>query len=278
MLVIATGVITGALTAPTAAFAATVKTDQVRAGGMINVRALASSGSRRVNGLKGGMTVKITCQLVGELVRGPLRNTKMWDHLAIGGYVSDALIAHPLKRAPIPRCVAPASAADSIPPAKDGISTTSATFLTSIAGGARRGFREYQVPASVTMAQAILESGWGKSKLTANDKNYFGIKCFGSPGEIAVSCHTYVTKECTKAGVCYSTTAVFRAYRSAADSFRDHALFLAERSRYAAAFKYSTVPDKFAAEIHKAGYATDPQYTTKLIGLMKSYDLYRYDR
>jgi flagellar protein FlgJ len=230
-----------------------------------------------VNGLKGGMTVKITCQQSGELVRGPLRNTKLWDHLSIGGYVSDALVNHPIKRGPIPRC-ASAATADTIPPAKDGISANSASFLTAIAGGARQGFRDYRVPASVTMAQAILESGWGKSKLTANDKNYFGIKCFGSPGAIAINCHTYVTQECTKAGVCYTTTAVFRVYRSASDSFRDHALFLAERSRYAAAFKYSTVPDKFAAEIHKAGYATDPKYTSKLIGLMKSYDLYRYDR
>jgi uncharacterized protein YraI len=275
LLVIAGGVMAGAFAGPSAALAAT-SADTVRSSGPVNIRAGANTAAKRINGLKNGMKVTITCQVAGELVRGTVRNTTLWDKLSVGGYVSDGYVVHPLKRAAIPRCVT--AAAKPVPAPKAGISASSAAFLTAIAAPARQGYREYRVPASVTMAQAILESGWGRSKLTANDKNYFGIKCFGEPGEIAIGCHTYSTQECTKAGACYTTTAVFRVYKNATDSFRDHALFLAARTRYAAAFSYTTVPDRFAAEIHKAGYATDPKYTEKLVGLMKQFDLYRYDR
>ena len=60
-------------------------------------------------------------------------------------------------------------------------------------------------------------------------------------------------------------------------AIRDHAAFLKNSKRYAKAFAYPKNPNQFAAEIHKAGYATDPGYTTKLVNLMKQYDLYRYD-
>jgi hypothetical protein len=280
-LAVAGGVVSGMLAGSAPALAA-ASGDWVKTGGpVLNVRAGANQAAKRINGAPHGYKVTIVCQVVGQLIRGPVRNTNLWDRISLGGYISDAYVVHPAKRAPIPRCASatiPKSAPVSpIPAPKDGISASAAAFLNSTAGAARQGFREYRVPASVTLAQAILESGWGKSKLTANDKNYFGIKCFGSPGAIASGCHTYSTQECTKAGACYNTTAVFRTYRSATDSFRDHAVFL-KRTRYANAFKYSTVPDKFAAEIHKAGYATDPKYTVKLVNLMKQYDLYRYDR
>ncbi len=275
VLLVTAAVVSSTVVGPSPALAATA-TDTVRSSGPVNVRAGANTAAKRINGLKNGMKVTIKCQVVGQYIRGTVRNTVLWDRLSIGGYVSDGYIVHPARRAAIPRCVT--AAAKPIPAPKAGISASSAAFLTGIAAPARQGYREYKVPASVTMAQAVLESGWGKSKLTANDKNYFGIKCFGSPGPIATGCHTYKTQECTKAGDCYTTTAVFRVYKSPTDSFRDHALFLAERTRYAAAFKYSGAPDQFAAEIHKAGYATDPKYTSKLVSIMKSYDLYRYDR
>ena len=67
-------------------------------------------------------------------------------------------------------------------------------------------------------------------------------------------------------------------YASVLESLRDHALTLSSRSRYAPAFAYSDAPNQFAAEVHKAGYATDPNYTTLLTGIMAKYDLYRYDR
>ena len=129
----------------------------------------------------------------------------------------------------------------------------------------------------MTIAQSILESGWGRSGLTRRDHSYFGIKCFGTPGTIAVGCRTYATTEC-EGDRCFPTTAAFRAYRNAAGSFADHGNFLKVNSRYQNAFKYSTNPDQFAREIHKAGYATSPSYANDLIALMKQYNLYRYDK
>ena len=144
------------------------------------------------------------------------------------------------------------------------------------AGPAQASQREFKVPASVTLAQAILESGWGKSKLAVQDRNYFGIKCFGGPGGYAAGCRDYPTTECGSGG-CGKTTASFRTYRTAADSFADHGAFLVSNSRYRPAFAHTGDPDRFAQEIAKAGYATDPAYPTKLIGLMRTHDLSRYD-
>jgi flagellar protein FlgJ len=155
---------------------------------------------------------------------------------------------------------------------------SNAAFLAAAAGPAQASESEFKVPASVTLAQAILESGWGKSKLSMNDRNYFGMKCFGNPGTIAIGCHDYVTQECNAATLtCWTTTATFRVYNSPTDSFRDHGRQLATLTRYAAAFNYTNNPDQFAAEIHKAGYATDPYYTTKLVNIMTKYNLYQYD-
>jgi flagellar protein FlgJ len=133
------------------------------------------------------------------------------------------------------------------------------------------------VPASVTIAQAILESGWGRSGLSLVDHNYFGIKCFGSPGTIAIGCRSYPTTECN-GNRCYRTTAQFRVYRTTADSFADHGRFLVVNQRYRKAFAYLKDPNRFAIEIHKAGYATSPTYSKNLIALMKLYNLYRFDK
>jgi flagellum-specific peptidoglycan hydrolase FlgJ len=150
-------------------------------------------------------------------------------------------------------------------------------FIAAAVGPARASQREFKVPASVTLAQAILESGWGQSDLTRDDRNYFGMKCFGSPGRIAIGCHDYRTTECDPL-TCWEIVDSFRVYRSATDSFRDHGRQLATLDRYAPAFAYTNDPDRFAAEIHKSGYATDPEYPTKLVALMTRYNLYRYDR
>lgn len=154
---------------------------------------------------------------------------------------------------------------------------TPAQFIARVAEPARAGMRQYRVPASVTIAQAILESGWGGSGLTRRDHNFFGIKCFGSPGTIAVGCRSYATSECGSSG-CYRTSAQFRAYRHATDSFADHGRFLVVNDRYRNAFNYTSNPDRFAVEIHKAGYATSPTYAQNLTKIMKQYDLYRFDR
>ncbi|WP_432992466.1 sporangiospore maturation cell wall hydrolase GsmA [Dactylosporangium sp. CA-233914] len=149
-------------------------------------------------------------------------------------------------------------------------------FIGASVAGAQQSRREHGVPVSVTIAQAILESGWGKSALSTVDKNFFGMKCNGQ-GPYAIACRSHSTSECTPAGQCFPTTASFRAYGSAADSFRDHGAFLATTPRYSVAFQYTGDPNRFVAEMHKAGYATDPQYTVKLTGLMAKYNLYVYD-
>jgi flagellum-specific peptidoglycan hydrolase FlgJ len=121
------------------------------------------------------------------------------------------------------------------------------------------------VPASIKLAQAILESGYGKSELAKNANNHFGIKCGGDwTGE------TYILK---------SKNACFRAYSSADESFRQHSDFLKGRSHYADLFKLKATDYKgWAKGLQKAGYATDSSYPSKLIELIERYKLYEYDK
>ncbi|MFD8496564.1 glucosaminidase domain-containing protein [Amycolatopsis sp. NPDC059657] len=149
---------------------------------------------------------------------------------------------------------------------------TATAFIDSAGPAAQRGKADYGVPASVTVAQSILESGWGRS---AVNNNYFGIKCGSSgPGPIALGCADFITLECCPV---HEVLASFRTYASMEDSFRDHGLFLASRARYAKAFAYPDDPNQFIREVHAAGYATDPGYSDKVIGLMQKYGLYRFD-
>ncbi|MFB9447108.1 sporangiospore maturation cell wall hydrolase GsmA [Dactylosporangium vinaceum] len=171
---------------------------------------------------------------------------------------------------PVPVSTVPVVAAE-----PNGTMTT-AEFIAAAVPGAQRSRREHGVPASVTLAQAILESGWGKSALSTFDRNFFGMKCNGQ-GLYANGCRTHDTSECTAAGQCFPTQASFRTYATAADSFRDHGATLASLARYSIAFQYTNDPNRFAAEIHRAGYATDPQYTVKLTNVMAKYNLYQYD-
>lgn len=136
---------------------------------------------------------------------------------------------------------------------------------------------EFDVPASVALAQAIVESHWAQSELTVKGRNFFGIKCAGD-SPYATGCLEKATRECDAAGKCSDEIASFRTYDSAEDSFRDHGHFLANNPRYKTAFEHTDDPDRFAKEIQKAGYATDPTYAAKLIELMEQYDLYKYDK
>ena len=151
-------------------------------------------------------------------------------------------------------------------------------FIRRAAPGAKRGFKEFGVPASVTIAQAILESGWGKSHIgTAN--NYFGIEAQGpsSFGPIAIGTVTVPTREVIN-GQSVTVNGRFRKYRSMDDSMRDHGRFLRDNPRYKPAFAHSRDANAFAQAIHRAGYATDPKYSSLLIGIMKQWDLYQFDR
>jgi uncharacterized protein YraI len=245
-------------------FAAHVRTR----GGALNLRANASTVSSVVGQLAHGTAITVACQLGGESITGPTGSTMLWDRLANGRFVADAYVAWPGGARP---SVAWCQYALAPPPA------AGEAFVVWAAGYARQSRASYRVPASVTIAQAILESGWGRSTLTRDGNSYFGMKCFGTPGPLAAGCRPYRTTECIGDG-CFATSASFRVYAGVGASFQDHGLQLATLPRYRPAFAFVNHPDRFAIEIHKAGYATDPGYADSLINLMRRYNLYRFDR
>jgi LysM repeat protein len=147
-------------------------------------------------------------------------------------------------------------------------------FIGSIAGAAVDSAYQTGVPASVTIAQAILESYWGSSRLAHDANNYFGIKAQtrgGSAGSIRLDVWEVI------GGRNVVQSQAFRAYNSIAESFVDHGLFFLENGRYASAMAVKDDAKQFAVQINRDGYATDPAYASKLIGLMDRYNLYRYD-
>jgi Mannosyl-glycoprotein endo-beta-N-acetylglucosaminidase len=247
----------------------------------LNVRSGPGTGFPRVRTVATRSRVTATCQRTGSRVTGPARTTNLWDRVPGGGYVSDAYLRWHPSRPKLPTCPtppAPTGSGSGLPVIPSpGKPMSHAQFIATVAGPAQAGAHTYAVPASVTLAQAILESGWGASGLAAKDHNYFGIKCFsGVYGPIASGCHTYATHECG-GGKCWPTTAAFRVYRTVGDSIVDHGRFLVVNSRYKPAFAYRNAPDLFAVALQKAGYATSPTYAQNLQNLMRLYNLYRYD-
>ena len=143
-------------------------------------------------------------------------------------------------------------------------------FISAIAPGAMAAQSRYGVPAAVTIAQAIDESGWGQSALAIRDHNLFGIKGTGPAGSDALPTREYEN------GQWVTVTAQFRVYHNVAESIADHSELLATGPSYQHAMANRHAPDAFAT--HLTGvYATDPQYGATLITLMKLYNLYRYD-
>ena len=126
--------------------------------------------------------------------------------------------------------------------------------------------RKYKIPASITLAQGILESSSGKSKLTLKSNNHFGIKCHkGWTGK-----KTYHDDD--EKGEC------FRVYKDPRNSYKDHSEFLTTRSRYEPLFKLDVEDyEGWAKGLSSAGYATDRRYPAKLIALIEKYDLHKYD-
>lgn len=122
------------------------------------------------------------------------------------------------------------------------------------------------IPASITLAQGILESRSGQSELAVKGNNHFGIKCHSDwKGK-------RMYHDDDEKGEC------FRVYRSAEDSFRDHSDFLRYRDRYAFLFDYAVTDYRsWAKGLRKAGYATDIDYPSKLVRIIEDYSLYRYD-
>lgn len=130
---------------------------------------------------------------------------------------------------------------------------------------AQEEMRLYGIPASITLAQGILESNSGKGRLAVEANNHFGIKCHDWTGD-RIYHDDDASQEC------------FRKYNDSKYSYRDHSLFLKQRSRYAALFKLNKEDYKgWARELKKAGYATDKKYPDKIISLINRYSLHKYD-
>ncbi len=130
-----------------------------------------------------------------------------------------------------------------------------------------RHMEEYGIPASITLAQGILESGYGNSKLARYANNHFGIKCHRDWNGRRFHKDDDKRDEC------------FRSYYSAEESFSDHAEFLANRSRYDLLFEQKLTDYKgWARGLKKAGYATNPEYPELLIRIIEENELHRYDK
>ena len=123
----------------------------------------------------------------------------------------------------------------------------------------------YHIPASITLAQGVFESGAGKSELATRGNNHFGIKCNGWSGR-------RVYHDDDQLGEC------FRAYDSAFESYEDHSKFLTSSQRYRSLFNLDITDYRgWARGLKAAGYATNPQYANKLIDIIQLYKLYQYD-
>jgi LysM repeat protein len=125
----------------------------------------------------------------------------------------------------------------------------------------------YNIPASITLAQGMLESGNGNSDLAVYANNHFGIKCHKE-----WSGPTFTKDDDTK-------DECFRKYSSVLDSYTDHSNFLKSRSRYSGLFELKRTDYKgWAKGLKQTGYATDPKYTERLVDLIETHQLYQYDQ
>lgn len=146
------------------------------------------------------------------------------------------------------------------------IPTSTENYISTFKDIAISEMHEYGIPASITLAQGILESGSGKGRLAVQANNHFGIKCHGWTGG-KIYHDDDALQEC------------FRKYQDASTSFRDHSLFLTNRKRYAKLFTLKLSDYKgWAKELRRAGYATDKRYPQKLIDLIERYNLDRFDQ
>ena len=139
-------------------------------------------------------------------------------------------------------------------------------YISRYAGMAVEQMKQYGIPASITLAQGLLESDAGRSSLATKCNNHFGIKCHSDWTGRKIYHDDDARQEC------------FRCYSNADESFRDHSLFLVNGSRYKSLFKLGPTDYKgWARGLKAAGYATSPTYADKLIELIERYGLDSYD-
>ena len=139
-------------------------------------------------------------------------------------------------------------------------------YVLQYAEMAQKEMKKYGIPASITLAQGLLESQAGMGELAVKSNNHFGIKCHKGWRGASVSHDDDAKGEC------------FRKYKKVEQSYRDHSEFLRNRSRYSDLFKMNKRDYvSWAHGLKKAGYATDPQYAYKLISLIERYELWQFD-
>jgi LysM repeat protein len=218
----------------------------------------------------GGIVPGQTIVVAGGRVPMPMRSS--------ADSAGAVIVRHPAPTA-VPTAVAtppapPRPAREEGLPTPPGAAPWQREFILALVPGARESQRTTSVPASVTLAQAILESDWGRSRLTREANNLFGIKAQNGPG----SAGTYEidTDEVVDEEV-VTVLDAFRAYTSLADSIVDHGRWFHENRRYREALRVADDPRAFARAINEAGYVADPAYASKLIGLMDTFNLYAYD-
>ena len=141
------------------------------------------------------------------------------------------------------------------------------SYIKTYSSVAKSEMNKYGIPASITLAQGLLESGIGIGYLAKNANNHFGIKCHKNWEGDRIYYDDDEKGEC------------FRVYINPLESYYDHSIFLKNRARYAFLFKLKPNDYKgWAKGLKKAGYATDPKYSIKLINLIERYNLSRFDK
>lgn len=267
------------------------------------------NSTRRAGTMKNGEATRVRCQVNSRRAVTSSRygTSKVWNRVKLRngrtGYIPDVYMNTSSKNSlvapycgypdpPAPsgenpqqgRCSSVASVALVQVPTKPNGDGDPAAFAKVAAPFAIASKAATRVPAAVTLAQGILESASGT--LAAGANNYFGIKAQAVAGQggifrwgqNAVGCVHKQTNE-SERGRTVRQIASFRMYTDMRGSFVDHGLFLVESDRYAPAFKHVDDPEAFAKAVHRAGYATDPAYSSSLIKLMNrpELDLKQYD-
>lgn len=149
--------------------------------------------------------------------------------------------------------------------AQGGLSKQYLQYIDEYKDIAIEQMHRHHIPASITLAQGLLESRAGQSDLATKGNNHFGIKCHDWTGP-SVYHDDDERQEC------------FRAYRSARESYEDHSMFLVQKARYRSLFSLKETDYRAWAHGLKAcGYATNPRYAEQLISIIERYELYQYD-
>lgn len=262
------------------------------------VNARVSPGGRVKARVRHGRRLRITCQRSGPIASARGDRSSIWNRVIVGSqrlYIADVLMRTGPSGVLVAKlCGAPVPQAQPVPGVISGACgivspvarlapfPSRRVFVAAAVPGAQASARVTRVPASVTLGQAILETGSGTIAAGAN--NYFGIKATAVPdarsgtytwGVNGVGCVLRKTQEVIS-GRSVTTIGAFRAYPSLDASIRDHGARLLANPVYRSAFRYVDDPEHFARVIARH-YATDPRYADKVITLMRSEQLTRYD-